>query len=93
VWDEFYSLRRPLGARSVHVDLTSAIGHHANLEALPEDDANMGITVGSARVSRANRWARLIAKRVGACSSRAHYLRSPEWPQVRDQVGFMAAVR
>ena len=62
VWDEFYSLRR-IWARSRCVrTLRSRVGFMLISKLYRQMYANTGIATDSARVTRANRWARLIAK-------------------------------
>jgi hypothetical protein len=62
VWDQFYSLSR-IWARSRCVrTLRSRLGFVLLSKLYRQMYANTGIATDSARVSRANRWARLIAR-------------------------------
>ncbi|MEO7272460.1 MAG: radical SAM protein [Vicinamibacterales bacterium] len=62
VWDEFYSLGRVWKRSSCLVALRSRLTFVLMSKLYRQMYANTGIATDSARVSRANRWARLIAK-------------------------------
>jgi len=62
VWDRFYSLRRVWVRSQCVKSLRSRLGFVLLSKLYRQMYANTGIATDSARVSRANRWARLIAK-------------------------------
>jgi len=62
VWDEFYSLRRVWARSRCTRSLRSRLAFVLISKLYRQMYANTGIATDSARVSRANRWARLIAK-------------------------------
>jgi radical SAM superfamily enzyme YgiQ (UPF0313 family) len=62
VWDEFYSLRRIWSRSKCTPTLRSRLAFLLISKLYRQMYANTGIATDSARVSRANRWARLIAK-------------------------------
>ena len=62
VWDEFYSLRRIWTRARCTPTLRSRLAFVLISKLYRQMYANTGIATDSARVSRANRWARLIAK-------------------------------
>ena len=62
VWDRFYSLRTHLGAVAVHADARARLAFVLISKLYRQMYANTGIATDSARVNRANRWARLIAR-------------------------------
>ncbi|MEO5894964.1 MAG: radical SAM protein [Vicinamibacterales bacterium] len=62
VWDEFYSLRRIWARSKCTPTLRSRIAFLMISKLYRQMYANTGIATDSARVNRANRWARLIAK-------------------------------
>jgi radical SAM superfamily enzyme YgiQ (UPF0313 family) len=62
VWDRFYSLRRIWARSSCTRSIKSRLAFVLISKLYRQMYANTGIATDSARVSRANRWARLIAK-------------------------------
>ena len=62
VWDEFYSLRRIWARSRCTPTLRSRVAFVLISKLYRQMYANTGIATDSARVSRANRWARLIAR-------------------------------
>jgi radical SAM superfamily enzyme YgiQ (UPF0313 family) len=62
VWDRFYSFRKIWARAKCVKSLKSRIGFVLLSKLYRQMYANTGIATDSARVSRANRWARLIAK-------------------------------
>jgi len=62
VWDRFYSLRRVWARSQCVKSLRSRLGFVLVSKLYRQMYANTGIATDSARVSRANRWARLIAR-------------------------------
>ena len=62
VWDQFYSLRRIWSRSSCTPTLRARVAFVLISKLYRQMYANTGIATDSARVSRANRWARLIAK-------------------------------
>jgi radical SAM superfamily enzyme YgiQ (UPF0313 family) len=62
VWDEFYSLRRVWARSRCTPTLRARLAFVLISKLYRQMYANTGIATDSARVSRANRWARLIAK-------------------------------
>src|SRR5690242_20456474 len=62
VWDEFYSLRRIWTRSRCTATLRSRLAFVLISKLYRQMYANTGIATDSARVSRANRWARLIAR-------------------------------
>ena len=62
VWDRFYSFRQIWARAKCVKSLKSRIGFVLVSKLYRQMYANTGIATDSARVSRANRWARLIAK-------------------------------
>ena len=62
VWDQFYSLRRIWRRSRCTPTLRSRLAFVLISKLYRQMYANTGIATDSARVSRANRWARLIAK-------------------------------
>jgi hypothetical protein len=62
VWDEFYSLRRIWARSRCTPTLRARLAFVLISKLYRQMYANTGIATDSARVSRANRWARLIAK-------------------------------
>jgi hypothetical protein len=62
VWDEFYGLRRVWSRSSCMQSLRARIGFVLISKLYRQMYANTGIATDSARVNRANRWARLLAK-------------------------------
>ena len=62
VWDEFYSLRSIWARSKCTPTLRSRIAFMMISKLYRQMYANTGIATDSARVNRANRWARLIAK-------------------------------
>jgi len=62
VWDEFYSLRRIWTRSRCTPTLRARLAFVLISKLYRQMYANTGIATDSARVSRANRWARLIAK-------------------------------
>lgn len=62
VWDQFYSLRRIWSRSRCTPTLRARLAFVLISKLYRQMYANTGIATDSARVSRANRWARLIAK-------------------------------
>ena len=62
VWDQFYGLRRVWARSQCTKSLRSRIAFVLISKLYRQMYANTGIATDSARVNRANRWARLIAK-------------------------------
>jgi hypothetical protein len=62
VWDEFYSLRRIWARSRCTPTLRARLAFVLISKLYRQMYANTGIATDSARVSRANRWARLMAK-------------------------------
>jgi radical SAM superfamily enzyme YgiQ (UPF0313 family) len=62
VWDQFYSLRRIWARSRCTSTLRARLAFVLISKLYRQMYANTGIATDSARVSRANRWARLIAK-------------------------------
>ncbi len=62
VWDEFYSLRRIWERSRCTSTLRARLAFVLTSKLYRQMYANTGIATDSARVNRANRWARLIAK-------------------------------
>lgn len=62
VWDEFYSLRRIWARSRCTPTLRARLAFVLISKLYRQMYANTGIATDSARVSRANRWARVIAK-------------------------------
>jgi len=62
VWDHFYSLRRIWGRSRCTPTLRARIAFVLLSKLYRQMYANTGIATDSARVNRANRWARLIAR-------------------------------
>jgi hypothetical protein len=62
VWDQFYSLRRIWTRSRCTPTLRARLAFVLISKLYRQMYANTGIATDSARVSRANRWARLIAK-------------------------------
>jgi len=62
VWDQFYSLRRIWARSRCTPTLRARLAFVLISKLYRQMYANTGIATDSARVSRANRWARLIAK-------------------------------
>jgi radical SAM superfamily enzyme YgiQ (UPF0313 family) len=62
VWDEFYSLRRIWARSRCTSTLRARVAFVLISKLYRQMYANTGIATDSARVNRANRWARLIAK-------------------------------
>ena len=62
VWDQFYSLRRIWDRSSCTPNLRARLAFVLISKLYRQMYANTGIATDSARVNRANRWARLIAK-------------------------------
>ncbi len=62
VWDEFYSLRRIWARARCTPNLRARLAFVLISKLYRQMYANTGIATDSARVSRANRWARLIAR-------------------------------
>ena len=62
VWDRFYSLPRVWARSRCLVSLRSRVAFVLISKLYRQMYANTGIATDSARVNRANRWARLIAK-------------------------------
>jgi len=62
VWDEFYSLRRIWARSRCTPTLRARLAFVLLSKLYRQMYANTGIATDSARVSRANRWARLIAR-------------------------------
>jgi radical SAM superfamily enzyme YgiQ (UPF0313 family) len=62
VWDRFYSLRRIWGRSQCTPTLRSRLAFVLISKLYRQMYANTGIATDSARVNRANRWARLIAR-------------------------------
>jgi hypothetical protein len=62
VWDRFYSLRRVWGRSRCAPTLRSRLAFVLISKLYRQMYANTGIATDSARVTRANRWARLIAR-------------------------------
>ena len=62
VWDKFYSLPRVWNRSKCLVSLRSRVAFVLISKLYRQMYANTGIATDSARVNRANRWARLIAK-------------------------------
>ena len=62
VWDRFYSFRRIWARSSCTRSIKSRLAFVLISKLYRQMYANTGIATDSARVSRANRWARLIAK-------------------------------
>ena len=62
VWDRFYSLRRIWARSRCTPNLRARLAFVLISKLYRQMYANTGIATDSARVSRANRWARLIAK-------------------------------
>ena len=63
VWDRFYSLRADLGTLTLHaVAPVARLAFVLISKLYRQMYANTGIATDSARVNRANRWARLIAR-------------------------------
>ena len=62
VWDQFYSLRRIWARSRCTPSLRARIAFVLISKLYRQMYANTGIATDSARVNRANRWARLIAK-------------------------------
>ena len=62
VWDRFYSLRRIWGRSRCAPTLRSRLAFVLISKLYRQMYANTGIATDSARVNRANRWARLIAR-------------------------------
>jgi len=62
VWDQFYSLRRVWSRSRCTPSLRGRLTFVLMSKLYRQMYANTGIATDSARVSRANRWARLIAK-------------------------------
>ena len=62
VWDEFYSLRRIWARSRCTASLKARLAFVLLSKLYRQMYANTGIATDSARVSRANRWARLIAR-------------------------------
>jgi hypothetical protein len=62
VWDQFYSLRRIWTRSRCTPSLRARLAFVLISKLYRQMYANTGIATDSARVSRANRWARLIAK-------------------------------
>jgi hypothetical protein len=62
VWDEFYSVRRIWARSRCTPTLRARLAFVLISKLYRQMYANTGIATDSARVSRANRWARLIAK-------------------------------
>ena len=62
VWDRFYSLRRIWGRSRCTPTLRARIAFVLISKLYRQMYANTGIATDSARVTRANRWARLIAR-------------------------------
>jgi radical SAM superfamily enzyme YgiQ (UPF0313 family) len=62
VWDEFYSLRRIWARSRCTSTLRARLAFLLISKLYRQMYANTGIATDSARVNRANRWARLIAK-------------------------------
>jgi radical SAM superfamily enzyme YgiQ (UPF0313 family) len=62
VWDEFYSLRRIWARSRCTPTLRARLAFVLISKLYRQMYANTGIATDSARVSRANRWARLIAR-------------------------------
>jgi radical SAM superfamily enzyme YgiQ (UPF0313 family) len=62
VWDEFYSLRRIWARSRCTPTLRARLAFLLTSKLYRQMYANTGIATDSARVSRANRWARLMAK-------------------------------
>ena len=62
VWDQFYSLRRIWARSRCTPTLRARLAFLLISKLYRQMYANTGIATDSARVSRANRWARLIAK-------------------------------
>ena len=62
VWDQFYSLRRIWARSRCTPTLRSRLAFVLISKLYRQMYANTGIATDSARVSRANRWARLIAR-------------------------------
>jgi hypothetical protein len=62
VWDEFYSLRRIWTRSRCTPTLRARLAFVLISKLYRQMYANTGIATDSARVSRANRWARLIAR-------------------------------
>jgi hypothetical protein len=62
VWDRFYSLRRIWARSRCTPTLRARLAFVLISKLYRQMYANTGIATDSARVSRANRWARLIAR-------------------------------
>jgi len=62
VWDQFYSLRRSWSRSRCAPTLRARVAFVLISKLYRQMYANTGIATDSARVSRANRWARMIAK-------------------------------
>jgi len=62
VWDRFYSLRRVWERSRCAPTLRSRLAFVLISKLYRQMYANTGIATDSARVNRANRWARLIAR-------------------------------
>ena len=62
VWDRFYSLRRIWARSRCTPNFRSRLAFVLISKLYRQMYANTGIATDSARVSRANRWARLIAR-------------------------------
>jgi len=62
VWDHFYSLRRIWARSQVAESIRARIAFVLLSKLYRQMYANTGIATDSARVNRANRWARLIAR-------------------------------
>jgi hypothetical protein len=62
VWDRFYSLRRVWARSNCVPKLRHRVAFVLMSKLYRQMYANTGIATDSARVSRANRWARLIAR-------------------------------
>ncbi len=92
MWDEFYSLRRIWARSRCTPTVRARLAFVLISKLYRQMYANTGIATDSARVSRANRWARLIAKPCRRLLSRARYLRSPELPRLGDSGPFSATM-
>ena len=62
VWDRFYSFRRIWGRSRCAPTLRARLAFVLISKLYRQMYANTGIATDSARVNRANRWARLIAR-------------------------------
>ena len=62
MWDQFYTLRRIWARSQCTPTFRARIAFVLRSKLYPEMYAITGIATDSARVNRANRWARLIAR-------------------------------